>query len=247
MKNFILIIILMIFLVGCSKDSEEEIIPKAEVSFNFNVRTSPFGKSSARSASEYNDVLSSISVAIIDVINLSNSDGTFRIRRKNFNNLADLTMSLSLGHNYRIEITYKAHRHDEGLSFNASSGDIFITDPMNPINMNCWTDESLVLLDKEGITSWHIPKFSDGTIMIEPKIPIAWMMFESPNFWFIYIQDTVNTYYFQYGDAGGKLVNLKINKKLKPGDFYLISEVESGLTPVIEYDSLLQGDIRVIN
>jgi hypothetical protein len=232
--------------LGCTKELEApeptiEDYVEIDLSFNrFIESQSSFG----RKASEFDHILSPSARAILVITNTADTSENVTMNMQ-FDQITDVTLSLVSGAEYILELTYDAHYQDNGLSFNGISEPVTISETTSSIELDVWTNECVILLDKDSIGSTVVPKFADGTLKSD-STAYGWKLFDSPLFWYVYVEAPTNgRYLIQYSDINEKIINVEI-PTLVPETVYLISEVEGGNTVLtMRYDEIF-GNIIVV-
>jgi hypothetical protein len=246
MKKLITVLALLtsIMIFSCTVEEEYPNPPQSkEISLSFD-RFITDDISFGRSAADFVHILSPSARAHITVSNVDKPEEDIDMNIQ-FDQIEGLTLTLTVGNTYIIDLVYDAHHQDNGLSFNGTSDPVLILSTTTNIEIPVWTNECVVLLDKEGIGSTVTPKFSDGSLKPDGTGQ-AWLMFDSPLFWYVYIEaPTTTRYIFQYSNAAEQVVNIEI-PSMEPETIYLLSETEIGTTTLtFKYDDIF-GNLIVV-
>jgi len=204
-KKLLMVLALWVGIISCTKEyeyPEKEIV--VSMSFDKYVGVST---SNMRLADEFQHILSSSTMARVQAQTTTEGaldfDMTVRVSE-----LESVSMALTIGATYVVTVTYdrsvndydeagnvvgEHHKeYDNGIAFDAVSGQVFVEQGMLPIQMTCTTDQSLILIDIDQVDStWanscgYDALFTRKEFDSEGKIS-GMCMFEGNGFLYMYV------------------------------------------------------------
>lgn len=257
MKKLTIILAILLIMTGCTKEMQYPEYEQVTVELRFD-RFVNYTTSGFTAATEFtNDHPFSTSTNVNVQAIPTNKD--LPIVEVDYRMDAIKTASLSLlsGVEYKVQCIYdrtigdELKSHDDGLAFDAVSQLVTITPETTSISLTTSTDQSLILIDKEGTDSTYISIFSNGEMSDVDSTKVkGWQMFDSEYFWYLYLTpkpEHDSTYFFRYKPLTSSIpITVSFPNGFVAEEVYLISAVEEGNTTLTFDTHNLFGNVTVV-